>query len=694
MHGMADPPARGASPSMRLQRRLVLMVIASLFVVLGVDIFLVRPIQRESEARQANAEMAAEASRLTAAVMEIRSTALVAAARRIAEAPGVVEGLAAENAVRIDAAVRPLLEGQEFLRVEVTGPRGAMLFALRPAGSTRDVVDTGVLTQVRDSGQPVVGPAREEDGSIALRATVPAGTARPAQGAVTVEVSIEGMLRDLAQRNSADVFLVGARGTLLAGTAPRLWDQLGRAVQQGNGRRLVEHDDQVYAVVTLPLLDETGGRLGALVQLRDVTGATGQREFEYNLSVASLAALMLLLVIGTWAMVRHAFAPITTAVTALDSLSSGEIEVEVLGEERRDEVGAIARAVRVVRDRSREGLRQAQRENRSRRRQEHFIRQQMIQIGATLDEDSRRQLMEELKLDAPQAPDAAKGAGSGLGVLATAFQVMTRRVVDQSEKMDQLVAELREALAAKTELIGLQQQFEITHRMQAEMLPSALPPRADVAVRGGILPAHEFGGDFYDFFPITQNRIGVLAGHVSGHGLSSVFLTLTARNLLKAGMFCDLAPGMVLALTNRLMAAENKEQLAVSAFVGVLDTAVGSFRYARAGYATPILARRLGDAAALSAPQNPLLGLVPQVGYEEVSEDIPQQSTLLLTSPGFAEADGAPAVLNAIATAPDLAPDVVVNALMSMAASASVRADEPSGRDRSCVAIRYLQNAR
>ena len=697
MHGMADAPTRAAAaPSMRLQRRLVMMVVASLLAVLGVDILLVRPFQRESEARLANAEMAAEASRLTAAVMEIRSTALVAAAQRIAEAPGVPEGIAAENATAVGAAVRPLLQGQEFIRVEVTGPRGAMLFAVRPAGTSRDAVDAGVLAQVRDTGQPLVGPAREEDGGVVLRATVPVGTARPdrpASGTVTVQVSIEGMLRNLAERNGADVFLVGARGALLSGTSPRLWEQLGTAVQQGTGRRLVEHDDHIYAVVTLPLLDETGGRLGALVQVRDVTAAAGQREFEYNLSIASLAVLMLLLVAGTWALVRHAFAPITTAVTALDALSSGEIEVEVLGEDRRDEVGAIARAVRVVRDRSRDGLRQAQRENRSRRRQEHFIRQQMIQIGATLDEDSRRKLMQELHLDAPQAPAPGNADGSGLGMLATAFQVMTRRVVDQSAKMDQLVAELREALAAKTELIGLQQQFEITHRMQAEMLPAALPPRPDVLIRGGILPAKEFGGDFYDFFPLSQHRVGVLAGHVSGHGLTSVFLTLTARNLLKAGLFCDLAPGMALSLTNRLMAAENKEQLAVSAFAGVLDTAAGTFRFARAGFATPILARRLGDATALSAPQNALLGLAPQLTYAETSEDIPQQSTLVLTSPGFTEADGARAVANAIATAPDLAPDVVVNALMSMAASASARGDEASGRDRSCVAIRYLQNA-
>lgn len=693
MHGMADLRARvAAAPSMRLQRRLVLMAIASLLVVVGVDVFLVRPIQRESEARLANAEMAGEASRLTAAVMEIRSTALLAAAQRVAEASGLQDGIATENTVAIDAAVRPLLQDQQFVRVEITGPRGTMLFALRPAGSSRDAVDTGVLTQVRETRQPAVGPAREEDGSVVLRATVPAGTAQPAQGAVTVEVAVEGMLRDLAQRTGSEVFLVGARGALLSGTSPRLWEQLGAAVQQGNGRRIVERGERSYAVTTLPMLDDTGGRLGSLVQVRDVTTAAGQREFEYNLSIASVAALMLLLVVAMWAMVRHAFAPITTAVTALDALSSGESEVEVLGEDRRDEVGAIARAVRVVRDRSREGLRQAQRENRSRRRQEHFIRQQMIQIGATLDEASRAQLMEELQLDAPQAATGQQ-EGGGLGVLANAFQVMTRRVVDQSAKMDQLVAELREALAAKTELIGLQQQFEITHRMQAEMLPATLPPRPDVLARGGIVPAKEFGGDFYDFFPMAHNRIGVLAGNVSGHGLGSVFLTLTARNLLKAGLFGDLSPGMALSLTNRLMAAENKERLSVAAFAGVLDTAAGTFRYARAGIATPILSRRLGDATALSAPQNALLGLAPQVTYAEASEDIPQQSTLLIASPGFAESDGAPEVTNAITTAPDLAPDVVVNVLMSMATSAGARAEGP-GRDRSCVAIRYLQNAR
>jgi len=640
--------------------------------------------------------MSAEASRLTAAVMEIRSTALVASARRIAEAPGVLAGIAAENAEEVAAAVRPMLNQQGFLRVEVAGPRGALLFAERPAGFARDAADAGVLTQVKETGQPSVGATREEDGSVVLRATVAAGDRRPAIGAVTVVVPIEGMLRDLALRSGADVFLVGTRGVLRSGTSARLWDELAPALREGQGRRLVHSHDQSYAVSTLPLLDDVGGRLGALVQVRNVTSAEGQRQFEYNLSIAGISVLMLVLILVTWAMIRHAFAPITTAVTALDSLSAGEIEVEVLGEDRRDEVGAIARAVRVVRDRSRDGLRQAQRENRSRRRQEHFIRQQMIQIGGTLDETARQQLTAELKLEEPRgntAPVAGQDGGSDLGVLATAFQVMTQRVVDQSAKMDGLVAELREALQAKTELIGLQQQFEIAHRMQAEMLPSALPPRSDVVVRGGILPAREFGGDFYDFFPITQSRIGVIAGHVAGHGLSSVFLTLTTRNLLKGGLFCDLGPGAALSLANRLLAAENSEGLAVGALVGVLDTAAGTFRFARAGYGTPVLARRLGDTSTLSAPQNALLGLAPQVSFAEASADVPTQSTLVLASPGFGDGDGAPEVVGAIAAATDLAADVVVNALMSMAASAAAHDDDAEGRDRSCVVLRYLHNA-
>lgn len=689
MHGMAEPSRRAAAaPSMRLQRRLVAMVVASLLVVLGVIVLAVRPALRDSEARLANAEMAAEASRLAAAVMEIRNAGLVADARHIAEAPEVLAGIVADSAERVTVAVRPLIEQQDFLRVEIAGPRGTLLFARRPAGSARDAVDTGALTQVRESGQPIAGAAREEDGSAVLRATVAAGAERPAPGAVTVAVSIEGMLRDLARRSDADVFLVSNRGTLLAGTSARLWDDLGAMLQRGNGRRLVQWQDQSYAVTTLPFLDDGGGRLGALVTVRDVTAQENQRQFEYNLSILGLSALMLLLIGVTWALVRHAFAPITTAVAALDSLSAGEIEVEVMGEDRRDEVGAIARAVRVVRDRSREDLRQAQRANRSRRRQEHFIRQQMIQIGGTLDETARKQLMEDLRLEEQRA--ARDREASDLGVLATAFQVMAQRVVHQAQKMDGLVAELREALQAKTELIGLQQQFEITHRMQAEMLPSALPPRSDVQVRAGILPAVEFGGDFYDFFPITQNRIGLLAGHVPGQGLSSVFLTLTARNLLKAGLYCELAPGAALSLVNRIVAAENREGLAIAALVGVLDTTSGSFRFARAGFSTPILARRLGDATVLSAPQNALIGLAPQVSFAEASFDLPMQSTLVFTSPGFGEGDGAPAITGVVGAVTDLAPDVVVNALMSMAASAMARDDGPDQGDRSCIVLRYL----
>ena len=442
----------------------------------------------------------------------------------------------------------------------------------------------------------------------------------------------------------------------------------------------------------MPLLTGAGARLGTEVQVRDTTEADSQQRFLTTAAVSLLGLVLALALALLLYVTDRAFRPLQSVVAALAALTQGNTDIELAGEHRQDEIGQIARSVRIFRDRTREQARQRLRQERGRRRQHRFIREQLTEMGKAFNTKGSA----DLQADTDSIEDALARLESGqsaadadeLGVLALAFRVTARRVIAQHSRMDALVAQLQEALQARTELIGLQQQFQIAARMQAGILPQALPPRPDVQARGGLLPAREFGGDFYDFFPLGPGQVAVVAGNAGGSGLGSAFLTLTARTLLKAVLVCGGGPAAAMARVNTMLAAEEGGAAGVAAIVLLLDIAGSRLTGCNAGYPSPLMLRRLGDANSLVLADGPRLGQRPGIAYTETRLDIPPRTTLVVHSPGFGEGDEG-RLLASLGGCLDPGAEAVLNTMMSAASHGRTE----TARDASCVVLRYASVA-
>jgi sigma-B regulation protein RsbU (phosphoserine phosphatase) len=168
---------------------------------------------------------------------------------------------------------------------------------------------------------------------------------------------------------------------------------------------------------------------------------------------------------------------------------------------------------------------------------------------------------------------------------------MAVRVGDQQRRLTDLVAELRDALAHKTRLIALEQELDIAAKIQVSSMPKTFPADADLEVHARMIPAREVGGDFYDVFPMGQDRLGVAVADVSGKGVPAAFFMLIARTLLRATASFEPSPAACLARLNDLLAAENDQMLFVTMVFGVLDRRSGVFTYANAGHNPPYLLR-------------------------------------------------------------------------------------------------------
>ncbi|MCL6627994.1 MAG: serine/threonine-protein phosphatase, partial [Armatimonadetes bacterium] len=106
------------------------------------------------------------------------------------------------------------------------------------------------------------------------------------------------------------------------------------------------------------------------------------------------------------------------------------------------------------------------------------------------------------------------------------------------------------------------------------------------------IPAEDefrIGGDLYDLFSLDKDRLALVIGDVSGHGLSATSVmaltTLSIRGCLLQGML----PGMALKAANHVLCRYCSETTFVTTFVSILDTKKWVLQYANAGHHMPLI---------------------------------------------------------------------------------------------------------
>ena len=91
-----------------------------------------------------------------------------------------------------------------------------------------------------------------------------------------------------------------------------------------------------------------------------------------------------------------------------------------------------------------------------------------------------------------------------------------------------------------------------------------------------MLPARNVGGDFFDFFFLKDGRLGVVIGDVSGKGVAAAIFMAICRSLLRSIAAQGLLPGTAVSETNRLICEDNRTDLFVTLFYGILNLDTGS----------------------------------------------------------------------------------------------------------------------
>ena len=248
-----------------------------------------------------------------------------------------------------------------------------------------------------------------------------------------------------------------------------------------------------------------------------------------------------------------------------------------------------------------------------------------------------------------------------IGDLYHEIRSMQGRMVEYLENLTRVTAE--------KERIGA--ELNIATQIQADMLPRifpAFPDRKEFDIYATMTPAKEVGGDFYDFFLIDEDHLGLVMADVSGKGVPAALFMVIAKTLIKNRAQMGGGPGEILQYVNEQLCEGNDAELFVTVWFAILDVKTGKGLAANAGHEHPALRRADGQYELVVYRHSPAVATMEGMRFREHEFELHPGDSLFVYTDGVAEATnaqeelfGTDRMLTALNRDPGAAPETLLH---------------------------------
>jgi sigma-B regulation protein RsbU (phosphoserine phosphatase) len=222
-------------------------------------------------------------------------------------------------------------------------------------------------------------------------------------------------------------------------------------------------------------------------------------------------------------------------------------------------------------------------------------------------------------------------------------------------------------------------ELNVASSIQASMLPcseNGIQSDAVFQIHAEMLPAKQVGGDFYDFFMISKDKLAVVIADVSGKGIPAALFMAISKAYIKSVSLAGKTPKEVFQTVNSLLCENNDASMFVTAFLGHLDLPSGKLTYSNAGHNQPLIRNGgIGHENGLfelmsTAPEFPLASM-EDASYSEHEMVLAPGAELLLYTDGVTEAEnseeellGDQRFIDTVNSSIDLPPKGVIDAIV------------------------------
>jgi len=221
-----------------------------------------------------------------------------------------------------------------------------------------------------------------------------------------------------------------------------------------------------------------------------------------------------------------------------------------------------------------------------------------------------------------------------IGSLARAFNGMT-------SNLQHYITELTESTAREERISS---ELSIATEIQADALPSdypAFPDRKEFDLFFTMHPAKEVGGDFYDFFMIDESHICLTIADVSGKGVPAALFMMISKALIKNRALLGGSPKEILEFVNNQLCENNKVEMFVSVWLGILDLKTGILTASNAGHEYPAIKSKDGSFEIFKDRHGLVLAAMEGSFYRDYTLQLNPGDSIFVYTDGVAEATDA-----------------------------------------------------
>lgn len=210
------------------------------------------------------------------------------------------------------------------------------------------------------------------------------------------------------------------------------------------------------------------------------------------------------------------------------------------------------------------------------------------------------------------------------------------------EKAVEEVNYIKQTQREHLQLESIQSDLAVAGEIQKAILPCRFPPFPEIKsldIYASMTPAKEIGGDFYDFFRLDDDRIGLVIADVSGKGVPAALFMAVSNTLLRSiAMTKDNSQDCIDEL-NRLLCRVNVNSMFVTVFYGILNHRTGELDYTNGGHNPAYILRgKNGELERLGRFPNLVVGGFEDFSYKSESAQLNPGDSLFLYTDGITEA--------------------------------------------------------
>jgi serine phosphatase RsbU (regulator of sigma subunit) len=216
-----------------------------------------------------------------------------------------------------------------------------------------------------------------------------------------------------------------------------------------------------------------------------------------------------------------------------------------------------------------------------------------------------------------------------LGSLVSSFNAMT--------------SDLESLREQEGNRIALERDITLAHEVQQYLYPRSAPALLGATVGGLTRPARIVSGDLYDFFPFSNNEVGLLCTDVSGKGMSAALMMAHLQAVAHGRMLIldqpsgRPSPSAFAAMLNRDLCGRFGDNRYATMFYGEYDSGSGLLRYINAGHCRPIFISETGEVTELPNGDLPI-GLFIETAYQEFQLTVSRGCAIVVYSDGLVDA--------------------------------------------------------